>query len=100
MDPHCLQAKRFEVLYHLCREGAYDEASQKMADLKMELDRTEPKNAYLYDEFAKVVCRVVSILLYKLMVMLDIYCSSGTLLCLPLWSSQICALVDVLYTRV
>ena len=60
VDSHCLQAQRYMILYMLCREGNYGEAAQKIADLVQEMDRTEPRNAYLYDEFAKIFCRLVS----------------------------------------
>ena len=60
MDSHCLQAQRYMILYVLSREGNYTEASQKIADLAQEMDRIEPRNAYLYDEFAKTFCRLVS----------------------------------------
>lgn len=60
MDAHCLEAQRYLILYQLCREGAYDDAAHKVGDLLQEMDRVEPKNAFLYDEFAKVFCRVVS----------------------------------------
>ena len=59
MDSHCLEAQRYIILYMLSREGNYSEAAQKIADLVQEMDRIEPRNAYLFDHFAKTFCRLV-----------------------------------------
>ena len=63
VDGHCLEAQRCMILYSLCREGNYPDATSKIQDLLQEMDRMEPKNPYLFDEFAKVFCRMVSVTL-------------------------------------
>ena len=60
VDSNCLQAHRFTILYALCREGNYQDAASKIGDLLQVMDRVEPRNATLYDEFARVFCRLVS----------------------------------------
>ena len=35
------------------------QAAMQIGNLMQQMDRQEPKNAYLYDEYAKVFCRIV-----------------------------------------
>ena len=42
----------------LCREGNYSDAAMKIGDLLEHMDRTEPKNAHLYHDFARVFARL------------------------------------------
>ena len=58
IDPSCLEAKRYIILQLLCRDGNYQEAANKLGELLQEMDRIEPKNPYLYDNYAKTFSRV------------------------------------------
>lgn len=59
VDAHCLEAQRYMILHQLCREGNYQDAASRIGELIEVLDREEPKNPYLFDEFAKVLSRMV-----------------------------------------
>ncbi|KAK2186994.1 hypothetical protein NP493_181g04009 [Ridgeia piscesae] len=58
LDENCLPALRFQILHMLCRDGNYENAAMQIGDLLQQMDRQEPKNAFLYDDYAKVFCRI------------------------------------------
>ncbi|ELU05036.1 hypothetical protein CAPTEDRAFT_159405 [Capitella teleta] len=58
LNSNCLQAQRYLILHQLSREGNYSEAASAMADLLQVMDREEPANAQLYDDFARVFGRI------------------------------------------
>lgn len=59
MNGDCIEAKKYNILYRLVRESAYEEAASEIGDLIVTIDRIESKNAYLYASLASTFCRVV-----------------------------------------
>ncbi|CAD5116982.1 DgyrCDS5817 [Dimorphilus gyrociliatus] len=58
IDSGCLEANRFIILQILCREGNYEEAGNLIGELLGHMERTEPKNAYLFNEYSKTFSRL------------------------------------------
>lgn len=61
IDSNCIEAKKYNILYRLVRESAYEEACNEMGELISTIDRLESKNAYLYVTISATFARVVSI---------------------------------------
>ncbi|XP_046549679.1 tetratricopeptide repeat protein 21B-like [Haliotis rubra] len=58
VDMHCIEAMRFTGLQWLCRDGNAAEAASVIGDLITNMDRFEPRNAYLYCNMAQVFARL------------------------------------------
>ncbi|CAH1774388.1 unnamed protein product [Owenia fusiformis] len=58
MDGHNIEAQKYIILHLLCREGNYQEAAEKLADLLQDMDRNEPQNGQLFYEMSQVFCRL------------------------------------------
>ncbi|EDO49516.1 predicted protein, partial [Nematostella vectensis] len=48
INRNCIEAQRMVILFMLCRDGSYTEASEKIVELIHALDRCEPKNPHVY----------------------------------------------------
>ncbi|XP_069686948.1 tetratricopeptide repeat protein 21B-like [Periplaneta americana] len=57
-DPHCLEALKVKILMLVCREGNYDEGSLSLRRFFSEIEKSEPKNAELFAENARLFSRV------------------------------------------
>ncbi|CAH3123731.1 unnamed protein product [Pocillopora meandrina] len=55
---NCIEAQRMVVLYTLCRDGKYNEASDRLGELIQMVDRCEPRNSYLYHDLSQAVSRL------------------------------------------
>lgn len=56
----CIEAKKYNILYRLVKESAYEEAADEIGELIATIDRIESKNAFLYYSLSSTFCRVVS----------------------------------------
>lgn len=57
-DSQNIEALNFSILNCICRETNYDQANEYITQLIQALDRLEPKNPYLYAQFAKCYSRL------------------------------------------
>lgn len=55
---NCIEAQRMVVMYTLCREGKYSEASDRLGELIQMVDRCEPNNPFLYHDLALAFSRM------------------------------------------
>jgi len=55
---NCIEAQRMVVMYTLCREGKYSEASDRLGELIQMVDRCEPKNPFLYHDLSQAFSRL------------------------------------------
>ncbi|KXJ11499.1 tetratricopeptide repeat protein 21B [Exaiptasia diaphana] len=58
INRNCIEAKRIVLLYLLCREGNYNEVSDKVVELIQIIDRCEPRNPALYHDISRGISRL------------------------------------------
>ncbi|VDP36065.1 unnamed protein product [Schistosoma margrebowiei] len=54
IDPTCIEALKFQILYLLCYEGNTSAALKKLEELKKELEISEPKTSNQYSSVSKL----------------------------------------------
>ncbi|XP_020612885.1 tetratricopeptide repeat protein 21B-like [Orbicella faveolata] len=55
---NCIEAQRMIVMYTLCRDGKYSEASDRLGELIQMVDRCEPRNSFLYHDLSQAFSRL------------------------------------------
>ncbi|VDP40271.1 unnamed protein product [Schistosoma mattheei] len=55
IDPTCIEALKFQILYLLCYEGNTSAALKKLEELKKELEISEPKTSNQYSSVSKLI---------------------------------------------